>query len=78
MKLAKVWYDWDDERYCREVHLFEEDRDKVLNNQDRTVITDDFMQKILDGHMVAFADPQTGQLFGLRADRIVKIQILEE
>lgn len=78
MKLAKIWWDYDDERYSAVFNLFEEGKDTILSATTNDDITEGFVQQLLDGGLVGFSDPQTGQLFGLAAKRIVKIKVLEE
>ena len=78
MKRVKVWWDYDDERYSTEAFLFEEGVDTLRTKAANTDVTQKFNEFLAEHGMVGFVNPEHSYSFGIKAERIVKLEVLEE
>lgn len=82
MKLVKVWWDFDDERRSQQAFLLEEDNpDDIVYRETEDGLeecNEEFFEFVGDAGIVIFKEVNNDDIFGLHAQSIVKIEVLEE
>lgn len=82
MKLVKVWWDYDDERYSQQAFLVEEDEKNdvlyVVGEDGPIEVKHEIFTQSIQNNTVIFKEVQTDDVFALPAKDIVKLEVLEE